>query len=100
MTSRTLGQLREGIEAVASMDGDYVVRCAPTGARPSPVAGRRFPSRHAAAVAARLAGHYRARLRRYDPETAVYDLVVRDPSRAASDRPSSVDHAVGVWGTR
>ncbi|WP_152043329.1 DUF7552 domain-containing protein [Salinigranum salinum] len=100
MTSRTLGQLREGIEAVASMDGDYVVGCARTGARPSPVAGRRFPSRHAAAVAARLAGHYRAWLRRYDPETAVYDLVVCDPSRAASDRPSSDDHGVGVRGTR
>jgi hypothetical protein len=98
MTSRTLARLREGTETVASMDGDYAVRCARTGTRPSPVADRRFPSRHAA-VTARLAGHYRAWLRRY-PETAVYDLVVCDLGRVASARASSDGHGVGVWGTR
>jgi hypothetical protein len=99
MTRRTLARLREGLEAVASIDGDDVVGCARTGARPSPVAGRGFPSRHAAVVA-RLAGHYRARLRRYAPETAVSDLVVCDLGRAASDRPASGDRGVGVRGTR
>jgi hypothetical protein len=78
MSERDLSRLRRGVEAVASPDGDYLVRCARTGVRPVPVAGRRFRSRSHAVVAARLASRFRARLRQYDPKTVVYDLVVCD----------------------
>jgi hypothetical protein len=78
MRRGTLHRLRHAIDAIASPDGDYLVRCARTGVRPFPVAGRRFRSRDHAVVAARLTTRFRGRLRRYDPDTAVYDLVVCD----------------------
>jgi hypothetical protein len=89
MTGGTLARLRRAVEAVASADGDYVVGCARTGFRPVPVSGRRFASRGRAAVAADLAARYRARLRRYDPATPVYDLVVRDVGGRESGQPLS-----------
>ena len=86
MSERDLCWLRRGIEVVASPDGDYLVRCSRTGVRPVPVAGRRFRSRSHAVVAAHLASRFRARLRRYDPETAVYDLVVCDVGAGDGER--------------
>jgi hypothetical protein len=100
MTSRTLSGLREGIESIASTDGDYVVRCARTGLRPSPVAGCRFPSRDVARVAARLAGRYRARLRQYDPETVVYDMIVCDLGQPACGCRPPGGHCVGTGTSR
>lgn len=89
MTCWTLARLRRAVEAAASANGDYVVRCARTGVRPVPVSGRRFSSRDRAVVAASLATRYRARLRGYDPATPVYDLVVCDVEGRESDRPLS-----------
>ncbi|WP_318567598.1 DUF7552 domain-containing protein [Salinigranum marinum] len=89
MRRGTLRRLRHAIDAIASPNGDYLVRCARTGVRPFPVSGRRFRSRNHAVVAARLATRFRGRLRRYDPDTAVYDLVVCDAGaheRGPTDR--------------
>ena len=83
MPDSTLADIRDRIEGLASADGRYYVTCARTGERPVPAAGHRFPSRATARAAARLAERYRATLRRYDPRTPSYDLIVCQTSSAA-----------------
>ena len=85
MPDPTLTGIRDRIEALASADGRYYVACARTGDRPVPAAGHRFPDRATARAAARLTGRYRARLRRYDPQVPLYDLIVCQCPSAASD---------------
>jgi hypothetical protein len=76
MVGRTLVQIREHIEALASDDGEYSVVCGRTGDRPIPVSGLRFEGRTTARNAARAAQQYRTALRRYDPQVPYYDLIV------------------------
>ncbi|WP_254278629.1 DUF7552 domain-containing protein [Haloarcula marina] len=72
----TLVEIRESIEQFASDDGRYYVVCGRTGERPVPVAGRRFESRATARAALEATEQYRCALRRYDPRTPRYDLIV------------------------
>ena len=76
MPDPTLTGIRDRIEALASADGRYYVACARTGDRPIPATDHRFPDRATARTAARLIGRYRARLRWYDPQVPLYDLIV------------------------
>ena len=84
MLNSTLTGIRDRIEALASADGQYYVTCARTGDRPVPAAGHRFPDRATARTAARLTERYRATLRRYDPQTPSYDLIVCQRPGAAT----------------
>ena len=84
MPDSTLTGIRERIEALASADGRYYVTCARTGDRPVTAAGHRFPNRATARTAARLTERYRATLRRYDPQTLSYDLIVCQRPGAAT----------------
>jgi hypothetical protein len=77
VTDLTLAEMREYIDDLASDDGPYYVACGRTGHRPVPVAGKRFDERPTARSVARVAERYRAALRRYDPQVANYDLIVR-----------------------
>lgn len=91
MVGRTLGDLRERVDALASSDGPFYLRCARTGDRPVPAAGRRFAARADARRAARVVERYRATLRRYDPHVPYYDVIVcqgvaSDPPDGPSDR--------------
>ncbi|SEQ81229.1 DUF7551 domain-containing protein [Natrinema salaciae] len=85
MVGTTLREIRTHIERLASDDGKYYVVCARSGERPVPVAGERFPTRTAAADAARATEQYRAALRRYDPQLPFYDPV------ACQERPADAD---------
>jgi hypothetical protein len=76
MVGPTLIDIREHIEALASEDGQYYLRCGRTGDRPVPTAGTRFPDRATARAAARATEQYRSALRRYDPQVPYYDLIV------------------------
>jgi hypothetical protein len=76
MVGTTLVEIREHIEALASMDGEFLVRCGRTGERPVPISGLRFERRAAARNAARAAEQYRTALRRYDPRLPYHDLIV------------------------
>lgn len=80
-----LSDLRTRLEALATDTGRFSVSCARTGERPVPVAGRRFPDRATARTAAQVATAYRATLRRYDPQTPHYDLIVREAPAAVGD---------------
>jgi len=82
-----LDRLREQIDERAAEDGDFYVACADTGRRPTPLAGRRFPSEAAAREAADRAATYRALLRESDPELPEYRLTVYE---APSDAPTLV----------
>ena len=55
MVGRTLRDLRERLTALASPNGRYVVACARTGERPTPIAGLRFGDRETAAAATEIA---------------------------------------------
>lgn len=76
MIGTTLSDIRAHIESLASEGGSYYVVCGRTGERPIPVAGRRFESRATARAAVRATEQYRSALRRYDPRTPRYDLIV------------------------
>jgi hypothetical protein len=76
MVGPTLIDIRERIEALATEDGQYYLRCGRTGDRPVPAAGTRFPDRATARAAARATEQYRSTLRRYDPQVPYYDLIV------------------------
>jgi hypothetical protein len=87
MTDATLRSLRQRIESLAG-GGRFRVVCARTGTEPTPAVGLRFPSRRAAADAARLTGRYRATLRRWDPALAWCDPIAHEagvgPARATA----------------
>ncbi|MFC5369167.1 DUF7551 domain-containing protein [Salinirubrum litoreum] len=95
MVGPTLIDIREHIDALATEDGQYYVRCGRTGDRPVPAAGHRFSDRATARAAARATAQYRSALRRYDPQVPYYDLIVcetpRDDTvghpRESSERP-------------
>lgn len=76
MMGTTLVEIRERIEALAAVDGEYLVRCGRTGDQPVPVSGLRFDGRATARNAVRVAEQYRTALRRYDPQVPYYDLIV------------------------
>jgi hypothetical protein len=76
MVGTTLVEIREHIEALATTDGEFLVRCGRTGDRPVPISGLRFGRRAAARNAARAAEQYRTALRRYDPRLPYHDLIV------------------------
>jgi hypothetical protein len=76
MVGRTLTEIRDRLERLASDGGRYYVRCGRTGERPVPVDGLAFPDRETAVEAVRAAHAYRAALRRYDPRAPWYDFVV------------------------
>jgi len=76
MVGPTLIDIRERIEALATEDGQYYVRCGRTGDRPVPAAGNRFPDRATARAAARVTEQYRSALRRYDPQVPYCGLIV------------------------
>jgi hypothetical protein len=86
MIGSTLDDARTTITRLASDDGDYVLRCARHGDRPVPATDLRFETRAVGRIAARAVEHYRAALRRYDPQLPHYDVVVHqtagvDPTR-------------------
>jgi hypothetical protein len=83
--AQPLSDLRTRLEALATATGRFSVSCARTGERPVPVAGLRFPDRATARTAAQAATAYRAALRRYDPQTPHYDLIVREAPAAAGE---------------
>jgi hypothetical protein len=85
MIGTTLVGIREHIEALADPTGSYYVVCGRTGERPVPASGLRFQSRDRAREAARATGQYRDALRRYDPRTPHYDLIVVEESDADLD---------------
>ena len=89
MIGTTLVGIREHIEALADPEGSFLVVCGRTGERPVPASGLRFESRERAREAARATGQYRAALRRYDPRTPHYDLIVVEESGAELERVSS-----------
>ncbi|WP_435184671.1 DUF7551 domain-containing protein [Halobellus sp. EA9] len=95
MVGPTLIDIREHIEALATEDGQYYLRCGRTGDRPIPAAGNRFPDRATARAAARATEQYRSALRRYDPQVPYYDLIVcEEPPRdtaATQARESETD---------
>lgn len=76
MVGSTLIDIREHIEALADEEGRYYVVCGRTGEQPIPVVGLRFANRETTQAAARAAEQYRTALRRYDPRTPFYDLIV------------------------
>jgi hypothetical protein len=76
MVGTTLVEIREHVEALATTDGEFLVRCGRTGDRPVPISGLRFGRRAAARNAARAAEQYRTALRRYDPRVPHHDLIV------------------------
>lgn len=76
MVGPTLIDIRKHIEALATEDGQYYVRCGRTGDRPVPASDNRFPDRATAGAAARATEQYRSALRRYDPQVPYYDLIV------------------------
>jgi len=89
MVGRTLGDLRERVDTLASDDGTFYLRCARTGDRPVPAAGRRFAARADARSAAHAVERYRATLRRYDPHVPHYDVIVcQDVESDSLDAPS------------
>lgn len=78
MVGATLREMRERVDALASLDGPFVVACARTGERPVPVTALRFADRPIAVEAAEIVTSYRAALREYDPQVPRYDLIVHD----------------------
>jgi len=85
MVGSTLVDLRERIEALASVGGEYYLVCGRTGDRPVPAAGLRFDDREAARSAARAVERYRTALRRYDPQCPAHDVIVcQDDGRLAA----------------
>jgi hypothetical protein len=76
MVGPTLIDIREHIEALATEDGQYYVRCGCTGDQPVPATGTRFSDRATARAAARATEQYRSALRRYVPQVPYYDLIV------------------------
>jgi hypothetical protein len=76
MTETTLYECRRRLQALATEDGTYSIRCARTGKRPHPVAGKRFDCRETAVTALAAAETYRRLLRTYDPELCWHDLIV------------------------
>ncbi|WP_436926919.1 DUF7551 domain-containing protein [Halosimplex amylolyticum] len=87
MIGTTLTDIRERIEALASEDGTYYVVCGRTGERPVPAAGLWFDTRTVARAAVHATEQYRSALRRYDPRTPRYDLIVCE----AGDSPARPD---------
>ncbi|MFB6235008.1 MAG: hypothetical protein ABEH81_01725 [Halopenitus sp.] len=92
MVGPTLIDIREHIEALATEDGQYYLRCGRTGDRPVPAADNRFPDRATARAAARATEQYRLALRRYDPQVPYYDLIVCE----LPPRDTTAAHAQGV----
>lgn len=87
MVGTTLVEIRDHVAALATRDGEYLVRCGRTGERPVPVAGLRFDTRPTARNAARAAEQYRTALRRYDPQVPHYDLIVSQDAGSACTGP-------------
>ena len=94
MVGTTLVKIREHLEALASEDGAYIVRCGRTGERPVPVDGLRFDSRTTAHSAARATAQYRTALRRYDPQVPCYDLIVCEDTGALASAAEPEAHSV------
>ncbi len=94
MVGVTLAEIRRHVESLACDDGTYYVVCGRTGDRPVPAAGKRFASRATARSAARATEQYRTALRRYDPQSPYYDLIVcqttgaTTPAARSERRPS------------
>lgn len=76
MIGRTLGDIRQYIESLASQKGTYHLVCGRTGDPPVPATNLYFESRPTARAAARATEQYRAALRRYDPQVPCYDIIV------------------------
>jgi hypothetical protein len=89
MVGTTLVEIRAHVEALATTDGAFLVRCSRTGDRPVPISGLRFESRAAARNAARAAEQYRTTLRRYDPQLPYHDLIVCQETGAVGPRSGS-----------
>ena len=91
MIGTTLVDIRDHIEALASVDGEYYVVCGRTGDRPVPISGLRFEGRTTAQSAARAAEQYRTAFRQYDPQFPYYDLIVCQDagSRPRTERTTS-----------
>ncbi|WP_134670380.1 DUF7552 domain-containing protein [Halorussus marinus] len=90
-----LDRLREQIDDRADEDGEFYVACADTDRRPTPLAGRRFPSESAAREAADRAATYRALLRESDPALPEYRLAVYETPRDAPTMVSTREPAAG-----
>jgi len=95
MVGPTLIDIREHIEALATEDGQYYLRCGRMGDRPVPAAGTQFPDRATARAAVRATEQYRSALRRYDPQVPFYDLIVCEETAqettVAHERNSETD---------
>lgn len=83
--SHQLRDPRRRIEALAAPGGAFRLACARTRERPVPAADLRFPNRRAAERAAHLTDEYRHRLRRWDPQTPRYRVVVHECAPDAVD---------------
>ncbi|GGL70565.1 DUF7551 domain-containing protein [Halocalculus aciditolerans] len=78
MVGRTLAEIHERLQTLATPNGPYYLACARTGDRPTPSGDRRYPDRATAATAADLVDAYRDELRTYDPRLPHYDVIVRE----------------------
>ncbi|ELZ45128.1 hypothetical protein C464_12815 [Halorubrum coriense DSM 10284] len=90
MVGSTLIDIRQYIEAFATEDGQYYVRCGHTGDRPVLATGNRFPDRATAHAAARATEQYHSALRQYDPQVPYYDLIV-----CQTPRDITLEHSRG-----
>lgn len=82
MVGRTLTEIRERVESLATDDGAFYLVCGRTGERPVPAAGKRFGGRATARAALRATEQYRTALRRYDPQLPYYDLIACEDAGA------------------
>lgn len=87
MVVASLQSIRARLDTLAD-GGRFEVVCARTGRRPFPAGDYRFPSRCAAAEAARLVEQYRESLRRYDSTLDALDLIVCESVRNGTDGPT------------
>lgn len=74
--SSRLRRLRTAVDRLSSDDGSYVVACADSGRRPSPLEGTRFDTYEAAERAAAAATRYQRLLGELDPGRPVYRFAV------------------------
>jgi hypothetical protein len=91
MVGSTLVGLRERVEALASVGGEYYLVCGRTGERPVPAAGLRFADRETARSAARAVERYRTALRRYDPQFPYHDVIVCQNDAGLAVTPGADD---------
>lgn len=97
MTSMTLKNLRDYIEALASQDGEYYLVCGRYGDYPVPAAGLRFERQATARAAAPATKRYREDLRQYDSKLPYYDIIVCEEADQSVDGHSGCATEADKW---